>query len=136
MKFLSHEVALYLYKSAIQSCIKYCCHVWTGASSCQLEFLDRLQKWICRTAGPSLAAFFEPLADHWNVASWSLLYRYYVGRSSFELALVVPVPYCWRRSSRYSDYLHDFSVTALDVTRMSMSTVSFLAQLDYGFLCL
>ena len=27
MKFLSSEVALYLYKSTIQPCIEYCCHV-------------------------------------------------------------------------------------------------------------
>ena len=26
MKFLSSEVALYLYKSTIQSCMEYCCH--------------------------------------------------------------------------------------------------------------
>ena len=34
MKFLSSEVALYLYKSTIHPCMKYCCHVWAGAPSC------------------------------------------------------------------------------------------------------
>ena len=34
MKFLSPEVALYLYKSTIHSCLEYCCHVWAGAPSC------------------------------------------------------------------------------------------------------
>ena len=52
MKFLSPEVALYLYKSTIQPCTEYCCY---------LELLDKLQKQICRTAGPSLAASFKPL---------------------------------------------------------------------------
>ena len=61
MKFLFPEVALYYYKSAIQPCIEYCCHVWTGAPSCYLELLDKLQKWTCRTFGPSLAAALEPL---------------------------------------------------------------------------
>ena len=28
LKFLSPEVALYLYKSTIRSCMEYCCHVW------------------------------------------------------------------------------------------------------------
>ena len=60
MKFLSPEVALYLYKSTIQPCIEYCCHVWAGAPSCFLELLDKLQKWISRTVGPSLAAFLNP----------------------------------------------------------------------------
>ena len=33
MKFLSPEVALYLYKSNICPCIEYCCHVWAGPPS-------------------------------------------------------------------------------------------------------
>ena len=28
MKFLSPEVALYLYKSTIHPCMEYCCHIW------------------------------------------------------------------------------------------------------------
>ena len=43
MKFLSPEVALYLYKSTIWSCMEYCFHVWAGATSCYLELLDKLQ---------------------------------------------------------------------------------------------
>ena len=46
MKFLSLEVALYVCKSTIQPCMKYCCHVWTGAPSCLLELLDKLEKWM------------------------------------------------------------------------------------------
>ena len=64
MKFLSLEVALYLYKSTIRPCMEYCCHVWAGAPSCYLELLDKLQKRICRIAGPSLAASLEPLAHY------------------------------------------------------------------------
>ena len=52
MKFLSLKVALYLYKSTMQPCMKCCCHVWAGAPSCCLELLDKLQKQICRTVGP------------------------------------------------------------------------------------
>ena len=103
MKFLSPEVALYLYKSIIRPCMEYCCHVWAGAPSCYLELLDKLQKRICRTVGPSLAASLEPLAHRRNVASLSLFYRYYFGRCSSELAQVVPLPYSRRRSTRYSD---------------------------------
>ena len=71
MKFLSPEVALYLYKSTIWSCVEYCCHFWAGAPSYYSEMSDKLQKWICRTVGPSLAASFEPLAHCRNVASLS-----------------------------------------------------------------
>ena len=62
MKFLSLEVALYLYKLTIHPCMEYCCHVWAHAPSCYLELLDKLQKWICKTVGPSLAASPEPFA--------------------------------------------------------------------------
>ena len=111
MKFVSPEVALYLYKSTIRPCIEYCCHVWAGAPSCYLELLDRLQKRICRTVGISLDASLEPLAHRRNVASLSLFYRYYFGRCSSELAQLVPLPYSRGRSTRYSDRLHGFSVT-------------------------
>ena len=111
MKFLSPEVALCLYKSTIHRCMEYCCHVWAGAPSCYSELLHKLQKWICGTVGPSLAASHEPLAHRRNVASLSLFYRYYFGRGSSELAQLVPLPYSRGRSTRYSDRLHDFSVT-------------------------
>ena len=110
MKFLSPEVALYLYKSTIRLCMEYCCHVWAGAPSCYLELLDKLQKRICRTVGSLLAASLEPLTHRRNVAL-SLFYRYYFGRCSSELAQLVPLPYSRGRSTRYSDRFHDFSVT-------------------------
>ena len=74
MKFFSPEVAFYLYKSTTRPCMEYCCHVWAGAPSCYLELLNKRQKRICRTVGPSLAASLEPLAHHRNVASLSLLF--------------------------------------------------------------
>ena len=110
-KFLSPEVALYLYKSTIRPCMEYCCHVWAGAPSCYLDLLDKLQKRICRIVGPSLAASLEPFAHRRNVASLSLFYRYYFGRCSSELAQLVPLPFSRGRSTLYSDRLHDFSVT-------------------------
>ena len=76
MKFLFPEVVLYLYKSAMSLCMEYCCHVSAGAPSCYLELLDKLQKQICRTVGPSLAPSLELLAHCRNVISLSLFYRY------------------------------------------------------------
>ena len=111
MKFLSPEVALYLYKSTIRPCIKYYCHVWAGAPSYYLELLDKLQKQICKAVGPSLVVSLKPSAHHQNVASLSLFHRYYFGRCSSELAQLVPLPFSWGRSTHYSDRLDDFSVT-------------------------
>ena len=111
MKCLSPEVALYLYKSTIRPCMEYCCHVWAGAPSCYLDLLDKLQKRICKIIGPSLAASLEPLSHRRNVASLSLFYRHYFGSFSSELAQLIPLPFSRWRSARYSDRLHDFSVT-------------------------
>ena len=116
MKFLSPEVALYLFKSTIWPCMQYCCHIWAGAPSCYLELFDKLLnnkllKQICRTVGLSLAASFETLAHHQNVASLSHFYRYYFGRSSSELAQLNPLPYSHGKATGYSDEMHHFSVT-------------------------
>ena len=71
--------------------MEYCCHVWAVAPGCFLELLDKLQKLICRTIGPLLAASLETLAHRRNVASLSLFYKYYFGRCSLELAQLVPL---------------------------------------------
>ena len=93
--------------------MEYCYHIWAGAPSCYLEWLDKLQKRICRTVGPSLAAFLEPLTHHRNVASLSLFHRYYFGRCSSELAQLFPRSFFQGRSTCYSNRLHDFPVTIL-----------------------
>ena len=133
MKFPSPEVGMYLYKSTICPCMEYCLHVWAGAPRCYLELLEKLQKQICRTVGPSLAASLEPLAHHQNVASLSLFYMYYFGRCSSELAQLVPLYFS---RSGLVVILVDCKSPLLEVTRMFMSTVSFLVQLDSGILCL
>ena len=136
MKFLSPEVALYLCKSTIRPCMEYCCHVWAGAPSCYLELLDKLQKWICRTVGPSLAASLGPLAHLQNVTSWILFCGYYFGWCSSELAKLVRLPFF---KGGLLVILIDCMILLapfLHVMRISMSTVSFLAQVDSGILCL
>ena len=80
MKFLSPEFALHLYKSTIQPCMEYFCHVWAGAPCCYW-FLHMLP-------------FLETLAHRQNVASLSLFFRHYFGRCSSKLAQLVPLPYC------------------------------------------
>ena len=108
MKFLSPEVTLYLNKYTIWPCMEHCFYVLAGAPSCYLIMLDRLQRQICRTVHPSLAALLKPFAHSWNVASLSLFCRYYFGRCSSELAQLVPLPYSWERSTYYHDRLHHF----------------------------
>ena len=91
--------------------MEYCCHIWAGALRCYLELLDKLQKGICRTVGPSRAIALEPLAHRRNVASLSFFYRYYFSKCSSEPAQLVSFSFSRGRSTHYSDRLHDFSVT-------------------------
>ena len=113
------------------SCLDWC-------PSCYLEFLDKLQKRICRTVSASLATSLEPLAYCQNVASLSQL---------FSIAITLVDDYL-----NWINWFHFlilegglliilivcmiFQQPFLDVIRMSMSTVSFLAKLDSGILCL
>ena len=51
--------------------MEYCCLVWAGVLNCYLELLDKLQKRIYRTFGPSLGT---SLANPWLIAKCSLLF--------------------------------------------------------------
>ena len=72
MKLLSPKVPLYLYKSTILPCMKYCCHVWDGAPSCYKNSYVGLF-----VHHHHLLLLLNPLAPHQNAESLS--YRYYVG---------------------------------------------------------
>ena len=110
MKFLSRGLALYLYKSTIQTFMEYSCHAWADSPSCNLDMLDKLYNRVCRTIGPSLAVSLEPVAHCQYITSLSLFYRYYFGRCSFELTELVPLPYSRWSSTRYANRLHNFFV--------------------------
>ena len=70
-------------------CMEYCFHVWAIAPICYLDMVDKLQKWVCRTVGPTLATSLEHLGHRRNVTSlicsqpdialtiFNLFYRYY-----------------------------------------------------------
>ena len=85
MKFLSSEVALYLYKSTIRPSMDYC-HVGVGALSCYWDMFENFQKRVCRsntcclsrTLGSlSKCAQFNPLST--NFTKWSNTLKQFVG---------------------------------------------------------
>ena len=134
MKFLSPEVALYLYKSIIRPCMEDCCHDQAGVPSCYLELLNKLQKWICRTIGPSLPPSLEPLAHPENVTTLN----FSIG---ITLADVHLNWFNWFHILILEGGLLVILINSmiflspfLDVKRMSMSPVSFLTQLDFGII--
>ena len=89
--------------------MEYCCHVWAGAPN---SYFDKLHKWVYWAIGPSLAALLESLAHCQNVTNLCRFCRYYFEEHSSELA-------------EFACFL---------VVKISVSTVSFLIQLDSGIL--
>ena len=86
----------------------------------------------------SLAAPLEPFTHRQNVASLNHFYRYYFDRCSSELDELIPLPLSRGQSTRYSNRLHyfHFFVTIPVCYKDVISTISFLARLGSGILCL
>ena len=99
--------------------MEYCCDVWAVAPE-----------------SPSLTASLEPLAHYRNVASLSLFYRYYFGRCSSELTLLVSFHYSRGKPTRYSDRLLDFSVTFPICYKNVYVNSFFFTQPGSGIICL
>ena len=96
--------------------------------NCEISYKN-----TCRTYGLSFAASLQCLAHCQNVASLTLFYRYEFGRCSLELAQLVP-----HLKGGLLIILIDciiFLSPFLDIARMSLSTFSFLLQLDPWILC-
>ena len=106
---------------------------WTP--SCYLDRLNKLQERVCRTVGPTFAAWLDPLAYRWNLVSLNLFYRYYFGRCLSDLAELVPFLYSCGRSAPYSNRLHEFSDT-IPRCYIYGYVNSFFLWLDYGIICL
>ena len=95
-----------------------------------IYMLDKVQKQMCRSAGPSITASFEPLGHRRNVASLSLL----IGITLVDIHLN------WLNWFNFLILVAGALVTLtdcmiflslfLDVRRVPVSTVSFLIQLD------
>ena len=76
-------------KSSMWHWMESWCHACIVTPSCYLDLLGKLHKWVCRTVGPTLAAFLESLFNCWNVASINIFCWYYFDRYSSELAELV-----------------------------------------------
>ena len=101
----------------MQLCMEYCGYFWAVTPNNFLDMLDKLQKRVGRAFG---RCSFEgiPLLDvHLNWLNWFQFFFFV--KDSFII---------------YSNWF--FLTPHLDVIRVSMSTIFFLAQLDSGILCL
>ena len=107
-----------------------------GAPNYYLGRSANFQKRVCGTVVPTLADSLEHLV---KVTMWSAEFF------SIAITLVmfiwtewtewIPLPHARSRSTPFSDRLYHFHVTISRCCK-DLSTVSFLAQLDSGYLCL
>ena len=103
-KYLTPEAMLYLYKSQIRPQMEYCCHIWGGAAQTSLSCLDRVQNRLRNLVGDDLFSTLPPLSLRRDVASLSLLYRYFHGRCSNELHSLVPPLQTFRVRTRLAAF--------------------------------
>ena len=101
-KFLTPAAILYLYKSQIRPKMEYCSHIWAGSSKHELSSLDRIQHRIHGLVGTELFSSLDSLGHRRNVASLSLLYRYFYGKCSDELHSLVPPIREFTRMTRFA----------------------------------
>ena len=127
MKFLSPEVALYLHKSTISACAPSC-YLKLLKRICKNEYVELLVLHFLLLLNPWLIIEMWPAKVFsigitlvnvlWNWLNW---FHFLFIKGGILIILI-----------GFMIFLQSF----LDVTMMSMSTVSFLSQLDSGVLCL
>ena len=135
-KFLSPEVDLDLYKSTLKPCMEYCCH--SG-------LLPPVNTWIYSISQRNVYAgllvqHLLPLLNPWLITEMQLVYFF-----SIEIFLE-DVHLNWLNWFHFLILVAGAFIILIDciiflslflyVIRMSVSTVSFFAQLDSEILCL
>ena len=126
MKFFSPEVALYIYKSTICPCMECCCHTWAGAPNYNLGLLDKLKNEYVGL----LVLHLLLLLNTWLIVKMWPAYIFSIG------TIQVDVLQNWLNWFHFL-FLEEglliilidcmiFWSPFLDVTRISISTVSFL----------
>ena len=135
MKFLSPEVALYVSKSTIRPFMEYCCHVWVGTPSRYLKLLSYQNGYV-----GLLVLHLLLLLNPWFIVERQPAYVFDIGITLVDVHLNwLNWSHCLILEEGLLVILIDYMIFLspfLDGTTMSMSTVSFFAQLVSGILFL
>lgn len=122
--YTSHQLLL-LYKAQIRPSLEYCSHIWSSAPKHLLKMLDSIQKRAVRLIDdPELTKNLHSLDHRRKVADLSLFYRYYYGRCSNELALLIPPRVVPNRNTRQAQAAHQHTIQ-LQTPRTSLFRDSF-----------
>ena len=82
---------------------------------CSLTCLDRVKRRMRWLIGDALFKTLQPLSHRRNVASLTLLYRYYSGKCSEELHQLVPPPKVFGMDTRLAVHTRQNHPHALEV---------------------
>ena len=106
----------FLFKNYLLVEVIYCCHIHKSVQ-CLGWLVLLAATWKCLVSCRNgyagllvllLLSLLNLWAYHRNIASLSFFYMY---QGSYELAELLPLPHSRGRSTRYSNRMHNFSIT-------------------------
>ena len=109
-----------------------CCYVLASVANCYLNMLHKLQKRVHRIIPRTFVVSLEPIVHCRNMASLSFFYEYYFGRCPSKLVIWFHFRILVGVSLVILIGFKIFLSPFLNVTRISVSILSFLTQLGSG----
>ena len=112
-RYFSPNDLLNIYTSYIRPKMEYNAHIWAGASSSYLQFLDRVQDRAIRLIGDGrTASSLSSLGHRRDVGCLVLLYRYFHGECPSEIRDLVPPLRSFNLQTRFSGSAHPYYIEA------------------------
>jgi len=109
--FFSSKDLLTLYKAFIRSKMEDNSHIWAGASSTALKYLDSVQNRAIRLINDeSITSSLLPLGHRRNIGALSIFYKYFVGMDSCsaEIKSILPTLKLFNRTTRLAVSDHPY----------------------------
>jgi archaellum component FlaG (FlaF/FlaG flagellin family) len=109
--FFTPADLLKIYKSYIRPKMEYNSHLWAGAPSTTLNYLDKVQNRAIRLIGDTnVTASLAPLGHRRNIGALSLFYKYFVGMDSCsqEIKTILPELKIFTRNTRLASKSHPY----------------------------
>ena len=125
-KLYTPQQLLTLYKAQIRPSLEYCSHVWSSAPKHTLRLLDSIERRAIRLIGDhELTKNLDSLEHRRQVGDLTLFYRYFHGKCSADLALLIPPRAANSRNTRRTTAAHPY-VVKLSTPRTSLFKNSFI----------
>jgi hypothetical protein len=109
--YFSSTDLLKIYKAYIRSKMEDNSHIWAGAPSSILKYLDKVQKRAIRLINDeSITSSLAPLGHRRNIGALTLLYRYFIGSDtcSEKIKTILPELKTFSRHTRQAARNHPY----------------------------